>query len=288
MNKNTSTSMRSFNEFTAYKKELKNLNTWGKKIQLLSPTSDITSLYYSGNSTLIINIHGGAFCFKNCSQNDAYCHYLNATYCATVLNLEYTPSCMWGYPVQMTELSIQITQFLKRYGPFAKIIVVGHSSGANLAVSLVSTLHKENNVKINALVLDYPWLDLSIPGKDRPLFEDMWSDQLIDDWIKMYCPDFKKRKSSQISPIFLNEIDLNVFPSTYITTCEIDRLKDDGEKFAQKLFDAKVNVRHIKIPRKHGFIMENMELAYKLPNDPGVIEAKKIVNQEMVFALMAK
>ena len=272
-----------------YRKSISSVSTWGEKKHLLPSAPDLCSLVYKGGETLIINFHGGGFCNKHPLDDDALCQYISRTYCVTVLNLDFSSSVKWGYPVQITEIEREIRCFMRSAGnSFKKIIFLGHSSGANLAAVLTRRFLKSGALKVNALILNYPFLDLSIEASKRPEKEGLWPNELLDEWISFYVPNKIIRKDPSISPIYMNKQELKGFPSTYIVAAENDRLTDDALKFAKNLKAARVDTRLFMAPERHGFIEKAMSDIYHLPNDPSVIYAKSIVDQEMVFALTSK
>ncbi len=267
-----------------YRKTVDTLNTWGKKINLLSSAPHLTSFYYPGNDTLIIDVHGGGFAFKHPADDDELCKYISQTYCTSVLNVDHSSSSKWGYPVQTLEIDRQINAFLFDH-PMSRIIIVGHSSGANLATSLVLKWIKEGKRLPDALVLNYPLLDLTIAPKDRPSAEHSWSDEQMEDWLRLYAPNKAIRSDPLLSPVYANRALLRHFPSTYIVACEKDRITEDAIRFAKMLEEAEVDVRLYTSYEEHGFIERNMKNVYHLPNDPAVCYAKSIIDQEIVFAL---
>ncbi len=270
-----------------YRKTISSIDTWGEKLHLLSSAPDLCSLYYSGGDTLIVNLHGGGFCYKHPLDDDALCKYIAQTYCVSVLNIDFSSSVKWGFPVQIIEIDRQIHAFLAEH-EMKKMILLGHSSGANLACALLERWVKNGDMRPASIVLNYPILDLSIEAKHRPMQEGLWSDDLYEDWLRFYAPSKNNRKDPMISPLYMSKQIAKEFPSTYIVSCEYDRVQDDSIRFTKLLKDAKVDVRYYATKEKHGFIERHMKDIYHLPNDPSVRFAKSIVDQEIVFALTAK
>lgn len=279
------TSEKSLREETEYRSKIDSIETWGDKLKLVTGSPYLRSFYYPGNETLVVNIHGGGFCFKHPLDNDAYCHYLSTTYCVSVLSIDYSPSCKWGFPVQLIEADRQVKAFLRIHKEIKKIILVGHSSGGNLAASLTIKWNREGKIKPFALILDYPFLDLSIEGSDRPEVEGGWPDWLVDNWISLYVPPRADRKDPLISPMYASKKELKEFPPTFIVSSVRDRLNDDAAKFSGLLREAKVPTRLFVANERHGFIERNMQNVYHLPNDPAVIYARGVVDQSMVYVL---
>lgn len=285
--KRQSTYEKALEEENAYRASFPSIETWGEKLRLVPATPDLISLYYEGGDILFVNIHGGGFCFKHPLDNDAYCHYISATYCVSVLNVDYTTSAKWGFPVQLEEISQQVRAILSLH-PKKKVIVVGHSSGANLAAALIIKSNRKGDIHFSSAILDYPMLDLSVAGKDRPEIEGLWPDHLIDDWADMYCPSHSDRKDPLISPLYLSKKEAKEFPPTYIVSATRDRLQSDATRFDLLLHSVRVQSRLFLANERHGFIERNMQNVYHLPNDPAVRYAKSVVDQEVVYILTLK
>lgn len=269
-----------------YRRSVSSIETWGEKLHLVSSAPHLTSFYYEGGDTLIVNLHGGGFAFKHPLDDDALCKYIAQTYCVSVLNVDFSSSVKWGFPVQLIEIERQINAFLFAH-PMKRLIYLGHSSGANLASALTLRALKAKKNVPSALILNYPILDLDKPASARPMVEEGWPDDLYNDWIRFYAPNSLARKDPLVSPLFLDKKIAKSFPPTYIVACEIDRIKEDALSFSNLLKDAKVDARLYLSEERHGFIERYMKNIYHLPNDPSVRYAKSIVDQEIVFALTA-
>ena len=282
-----STYDKALKEEDSYRASIGKIETWGEKLHLVPATPDLVSLYYDGNDTLLINIHGGGFCYKHPLDNDAYCHYVSTTYCVSVLNVDFTSSVKWGFPLQLEEIAQQIKAILALH-PKKRLIVVGHSSGANLACALIIDSLRNHRFTFSSAILDYPFLDLTLPGKDHSSAEGSWPDWLIDDWEYYYCPSKLDRFNPLVSPLTLSKKELKDFPPTYIVSCTRDRIQSDATKFDLLLHSVHVPSRLFLANERHGFIERNMVNVYHLPNDPAVRYAKSVVDQEMVYILTLK
>lgn len=278
---------RSLKEDAEYGALLKETRTWGIKMALCSGTPDLISLYYPGNEILVVNIHGGGFCFKHALDDDDYCRYINQRYCVSVLNVDFLPSTKFGYPVQLIEIETQINALLRTHKEVKKLLFVGHSSGANLALALtLRALKDERNVP-SALILDYPWLDLSIRGSERPLLDGVPSNEVLDYWAETYCASSETRSTPLVSPLYLSVKEAKKLPFCVILETKRDRAKEDAVSFGKLLSLAKKKMAYLQTDNEHGFIERDMKGVYHLPNDPKVIKAKEIVDTEFALALKA-
>jgi acetyl esterase len=282
---NPSTYDKAVSQDKEAKEAMKTTATLGEKVSLSEGT---TALLYRGQKGkgLLLDFHGGGFCFKSPLDNDAYCSFLNRTYGLTVLNFDFTPSCYKTYPAQLLEAKEQYKGLLQGFSDFQneKLYLVGHSSGANLAAALTLLLRREGTI-IAGLVLDYPYLDLTQDPSTRPVFPETFPDWLITDWTTMYCPYEELRHNPLVSPLIMSQEDAVLFPKTYIVTSETDRLHDDGVAFSELLKKAGVNAVHFRAQERHGFIERGMRNIFLTPADPKVQYSEKITKQEFDWLL---
>jgi acetyl esterase/lipase len=252
-------------------------STLGEKISLLE---GLTCLYYPGQKAVVVDIHGGGFCFKSVLDNDAYCAYLQKTFGYAVLNADFTLSYKKGYPTQILEIVSETHLFFEKYPQYRTLplFVVGHSSGANLAVAV--TLRLGN---VAGCVLNYPFLDLARDPATRPLLPETFPNFLLSDWVTMYCPDKLLRKHVPVSPIYMDKLTAETFPPCFISVADHCRLKEDGIRFHEILDAAKVPNLLLSVDERHGFIERHMRNIFLTPEDPAVKNAQRVTDQSFAF-----
>jgi acetyl esterase len=259
--------------------------TLGRKIRLLSD-SPLCSLYYPGKKALVIDVHGGGFCFKSVLDNDVYCSYISKTFDLAVLNADFTLSYKAPYPQQLVEISGQLLALYRKYPELASelpLYFVGHSSGANLAAALA--VRMKDSIRIAGCLLNYPLLDLAMDQSTRPVLPDTFPDFLLKDWITMYCPFPELLSRRDVSPLSMNIAEAASFPPSVITLAKKDRLQDDARNFAELLEEARVPHELLEVEERHGFIERHMRNVYLTPEDPQVVLAKKITDQSFEWLL---
>ena len=261
-------------------------SSYGEKVHL-SRKKTLNCLYYPGTKPiLLLDFHGGGFCFKGPLDNDAYCHFLNERYGFSILDFDFTSSAYKAYPTQLLEMRLEYRAFRKHNPNLQgyRLFLVGHSSGANLAAAFTELLLKDGT-QADGLLLDYPYLDLTREPSTRPIIPETFPDFLLNDWNYMYCPYKELRDSPLVSPLKMSKKEASFFPPTYIVTSERDRLHDDGLLFSQLLASAGVPVFHFRADERHGFIERHMRNVYMTPDDPAVLYAKKITEQSYAWLL---
>jgi acetyl esterase len=248
---------------------------FGERISLPEVSSQLRPLFYEGGkSFLLLDIHGGGFCFKSVLDNDAYCSYLAKTFSCAVLNADFTLSHHAPYPAQRRDIFSEIQALLKSRPDLRSLplVLIGHSSGANLAASLALSL----GAQASAVILDYPFLDLAKDPGQRLHLENTFPDGLLQDWIDLYCPDQAQRQDPLVSPLLASPQNLLAFPPCFIVVARNDRLKEDGFSFAALLQKAGRPHQIFLAEERHGFIERQMRNVFSTPQDPAVLYAKGV------------
>lgn len=213
---------------------------------------------------VLIHIHGGGFVSQSSSQHQVYLRKWAKANNIPVLMLTYTLSPEAKYPEALNDCWQSYLWILENMEKCLgirpnKILVSGDSAGGNLATSLVGlSICKKIRVP-DALISVYPVLLLS-PTVFTPSRINMFDDQILNSLLKeccfnAYCKELVAEEHPFLSPIFLPEKLLAMFPSTRISLSGIDPLHDDGYQFAYKLCKLNKDVKVIDnkmLP--HGFL----------------------------------
>jgi acetyl esterase/lipase len=258
--------------------------TLGKKMRF-SYNPKLTPLFYPGTKALIVDIHGGGFCFKSVLDNDVYCDYISKKYNVAVLNADFTLSYEAPYPQQIVDISAELVSLLEKENALVAVplFFVGHSSGATLAAACAIRLH--NDMRISGCLLNYPFLDLAMDQSKRPVMPNTFPDFLLNDWISMYCPYKELLNRTDVSPLALSSESIIGFPPSVITVAKQDRLQDDGRRFASLLEEAHIPHLLLEVDERHGFIERHMCHVNDTPEDPAVIQAKKTTDESFDWLL---
>ena len=241
---------------------------YGEKIVSEICGEKITTLFYRGDSTLIVTVHGGGFLYNSVYDEDAYCAYLNKTSGHSVASLDYTRSYKRAYPTQLNQCAEQIEMLSEKVCP-EKLVLIGHSAGANLAAALTLKNIGENNRIPDMLVLDYPALDNYKKGSKRKFYPFTFTARTLDTFAEIYCEGRENRKDPLVSPLYADDASLSLFPPTLIVKCRGDRLACDAELFEKRLLGAGVKtlsvyakMLSVYAKMRHGFIEDGMKKIY--------------------------
>jgi acetyl esterase len=139
--------------------------------------------------------------------------------------------------------------------------VGGDSSGGNLAAGVTQQLVREGTPPAFQ-VLVYPMLDATASAASYAEFATGFgfSAEKSRWYFDRYLPPGIDRRDSRVSPLFSR--DLAGLPPTLIATAECDPLRDEGERYGQRLREAGVAAEVRRYPGMiHGFFQMTGALA---------------------------
>lgn len=215
---------------------------------------------------VLVNLHGGGFVLGDWAADDPYCRLLADTAGCVVVNVDYVLAPEHPFPAavhQVADLLAWLAAHASAVGAAGdRTAVVGHSAGGNLAAAACLLLARTGRPLPRGLVVDYAPLDLSVApgaklGPDAPpgAVELAQVGARFNAW---YLPAPSDGADELASP--LRAADLSVLPPTLVLTAELDLLRDEGDRFADRLRDAGVPTRHVVHPGSgHAFTHEGPE-----------------------------
>lgn len=240
----------------------------GKEIHICGRRGVHRALMYSvaeKKAPVYIHVHGGGFIYGGPEYEDRYCDYINQKVNCTVFNLEYRLAPEFPFPAGVEDVYDAVCEILDKAEEYqidiGKVIIGGDSAGATLVVDACYLLKKYRNYKPTAQVLLYPFLDSETPAEQKFYMEGV----IPIERSNLYNSCYRKEEEATdvlCSPILLSTEQLQNMPDTYLMTCEIDSLRDEGEQFAMNLMKTGVEVTGKRIRGKqHGFLMKNIDNA---------------------------
>lgn len=139
----------------------------------------------------------------------------------------------------------------EEFGLTNNLVVVGYSSGGNLAWNAVlnllnSSVTKDRIKQISHLILMSPWVDLSMLTTKKPYYEKQQNtDKMIqtwhaEQWRDWYLPAESEKTDPKFSPIYRPTIEMKGMPPTTVIVGEVERLLTDSIKTMQVLKQAGV------------------------------------------------
>ena len=218
--------------------------------------SKIKILYFEAlesNAPLLLEIHGGGFNSGKAADDINLCKTLNAECQVNVASVDYrhakhkcayptaTNDCLDAlkYLIENTELNFDR----------AKVILMGHSAGANAA----AVVSMQMRGSVCAQILNYPWLDVRTVKRPPKAFGI--PKLYLSYMAKRYFKGKGTRQLAAASPLLMSKEQASGMPRTLIITAGNDCLRVDGIGFYELLKNNGVAVEHKEYEKAvHGFI----------------------------------
>jgi acetyl esterase len=222
----------------------------------------------SGPFPCLVFFHGGGWTAGNVQIADRPSRSIaNATGCVVVA-VNYQKAPEHRFPTALDDCFATLQWVVQNAAALdvhpAQVGVGGDSAGGNLAAAVCLKARETGGVAPAFQLLIYPAVD---PAMDLPSARDNAEGYALTTaamrWFwDHYVPDAGERDNSLASP--LRAPSLHGLPPAIVITVEYDPLRDEGERYADRLEEARVTVvRHRYAGTIHGFLW----IAEALPDD---------------------
>lgn len=206
-----------------------------------------------GAPPVYVNLHGGGFVARHPEFDGHICRVLAAETGCVVVNVDYDVAPQRPFPVAAQQAYAvacwAATTGAREHGwDGARLAVGGQSAGGNLSASACLRARDEGGFGAALQVLVYPPLDLAQdPGdKHARTAKPLISPGLARLFNHSYVVDPARRADPLVSP--LHASDLAGLPPALVVTADLDLLRDEGDRYAERLAAAGVPVRHHVAP----------------------------------------
>jgi len=211
-------------------------------------------VYAGSERGAYVHFHGGAWLMRHPGMDDWWCRYVAATTGLTVVNVDFRTGPYVAYPVAQHQCHDAAAWAA---GEFGRVAVGGFSSGGGLAAAVCLQARDAGSFRPVLQVLGVPALDMASELVDEPGMISAGLRRLVR---RVYFPDPATRADAYASPVLAP--DLTDLPPAVVLTAERDVLRPDGDRYAARLREAGVPVRHDLTPNvDHYFLTENPDRA---------------------------
>lgn len=216
-----------------------------------------------------VNFHGGGFVMRGIELDDPLCRFLAAEAGVVVVNVDYAVAPQHrfpGPPRQAFEAVTWVADHGAEHGwDAARLTVGGQSAGGGLAAAAARQALEQGGPPIALQVLHYPPLDLVTPARDKPssIAKPLlrpWMGEVFDN---AYVPDPAARADRLVSPAGpADTADLTGIAPALVITPEFDRLRAEGERYAERLRAVGALVElHLVPGADHGYDLNDLAKA---------------------------
>lgn len=200
--------------------------------------------YPGGSDTGVVFFHGGGWMYGDLDMADSFCRFLTRMSGATVMSVDYHLAPEHRYPAALDDAVIAIQWLMAKAHEYAidpaKLVVCGSSAGGNLAAAACLKLRDQQAALPSLQVLLCPALDatMTAPSYDEHSSSGFLTRADMAHYWSAYLGDTDP-SDPYASP--LAAADLSGLPPALIVTAGADPLRDDGERYADRLREAGVD-----------------------------------------------
>ncbi len=204
---------------------------------------------------VVVYLHGGAFFLGSLETHDHVARSLAAETDRTVVSVGYRRAPEARFPAGLED-AYAVVRWAHR--PGEPLALVGDSSGGTFVAAVAAMAHDDDFEGITHQVLYYPSLDLDFDVDRYPsLRENAVGYGLetagLEPFNAFYIESGADPADPLVSPI--KRADLTWLPPALVVTGEHDPLRDEGERYAERLREAGVTATTSRYAGAgHGFV----------------------------------
>lgn len=196
-------------------------------------------------------VHGGGWFQGNLDTAEVECGPMASTVPCVVVSVGYRLAPEHPFPVPVEDCVAAYRWLLDQAGALgvdpARIAVGGTSAGGNLAVALCLAARDRGLPAPCLQLLDVPCLDLTLasPSMRDPGCQAGLTGDAVAEFAARYVPDPAQRTDPLASPLLA--ADLSGLPPAVVVVAELDPVRDDGERYLERLHEADVPAMGIRV-----------------------------------------
>ena len=206
---------------------------------------------HSGRLPVTVFFHGGGWVLGDLDSQDHMARIMANRSGTIVVSVDYRLAPEHRFPAAIEDAYAAVSWVAANADGFGgdgrRIAVFGESAGGNLAAAVVQEARRRGGPRIALQVLAYPAVDRF---DDSPsMYENVAGPLLTRAWLEwfwgLYLTTPDEGADPRVSPA--REDELAGLAPAVIVTAEHDPLRDQGDRYAQRLADAGVRVKHLPI-----------------------------------------
>lgn len=217
-----------------------------------------TPSHLSAPAPLLVFFHGGGWAIGSRNSYDSLVSFLAHHAQVKIMSVDYRLAPEHPFPAAFED-AVAAFEHAHRHADDlgvdrARIAVGGDSAGGQLAAVLAQVAARGEGPRPSHQFLFYPATDFTRRRPSRDLFADglILTDRDIN-WFADQYAAAADRSDPRLSPL-LGEVDASI-PPAYIVTAGFDPLRDEGERYAEKLRQAGAEVTlHRETDLVHGYL----------------------------------
>lgn len=206
---------------------------------------------------LLVYFHGGGWVSGSIDSHDPLCRALAELAGVRVISVGYRLAPEHPFPAAADDADAayeHVARNAERYGADpARLAVGGDSAGGNLAAVVALGARGADYPAPAFQLLLYPATDLSRSCESHRIYDRGYflTSRVTKRFVDAYAPDETMRDDPRAS--VLRADDLQGLPPAYLASAHADALRDEGERYGERLREAGVDVEIERFPLLHGF-----------------------------------
>jgi acetyl esterase len=219
-----------------------------------------------------VNFHGGGFVIGHPEMDDALCRYLAANAPAVVVNVDYLLAPQHPFPAPPRQAH-EVVRWVAGHGAEhgwdgARLGVGGQSAGGGLAAAAARQAWEAGAPVIGLQVLNYAPFDMANRHKHARTAKPVIRPATVPILQGAYLPNPADRTHPLASPAYgTNADNLDGIAPALVITCELDLLRDEGMRYAEKLRASGALLEHREfngVDHAYNILTENTELTREM------------------------
>ncbi|MDR2348952.1 MAG: alpha/beta hydrolase [Bifidobacteriaceae bacterium] len=196
----------------------------------------------------LIYVHGGGWTLGSAdsAENDAHCGHLAKGADIVVVSVDYRLAPENRFPAGLEDC-YAVLKWVSANADLLgvdldRLAIGGGSAGANLSAAVTLKARDEHGPKIALQLLEAPALDFTLSSPSIHAFDAEFP--AIREMANAAPADYLNNDAERLDPLAspLLAESLAGLPRAVILTCEIDPVRDDGARYAERLRAAGVEV----------------------------------------------
>ena len=213
----------------------------------------------TGPFRTLVFFHGGGWVVGDVDHADVDCRCLCRDTGSLVISVGYRLAPEAAFPAALDDCYAALEWAAREAPPLGgdprRLAVGGDSAGGNLAAAVALVARDRGGPAISHQILIYPVTDCAFETPSYEEFaEGYWMSRDDMRWVwECYIGEDAAYADDPRASV-LRAADLAGLPPAVIVTAGCDVLRDEGNRYAERLFEAGVPVRLLEYPGQiHGF-----------------------------------
>lgn len=240
-------------------------------VRLYFASKDMEKIGEKYAGKVLLFLHGGGWVNESIETYERICMQMAYSTQQLVISVGYRRAPEFRFPVPLQDCytaaeALFCGKLLENVKP-EDITVIGDSAGGNLTAALTLMAKEKGDFMPKRQILIYPavWNDytdtspfLSVKENGK---EYLLTAEKMETYLNLYQKEAKDRENPYFAPLLAK--DVRGLPRTLILTAELDPLRDEGERYGQRLKEAGNQVEIKRIPDAiHGYFALGIKNIY--------------------------